>query len=145
MQLHKATVRDWMTPDPVTALEEMPLINALEMMHTRNIRRLPITNADGMLVGIITQSDIQQIIPFTMEEDERVESMFALAGMTVGENMTRNPVTVASNQAIQAAAKQMIATKVSGLPVVESGRVVGIITESDIFRVVVEEWSEAEQ
>lgn len=131
-----------MTANPVTILLDTPLINAYRVMDDRGLNRLPVLGQDGTLTGIITRSDIQQVIPFFQSDSERVDALFSLAGMTVQEIMTRNPVTVAPDDPIHLAAKQMIARKISGLPVVEAGRVVGIITESDIFRLVVDSWSD---
>lgn len=144
MQRHKSHVRDWMTPDPITTEAERSVIGAYDLMRRRSIRRLPVVDAGGQLCGIITLSDIQQVMPFVADEHEQGENMFALAGLSVGEIMTADPITVAPEQAIQQAAQQMMRHKVSGLPVVESGRIVGIITESDIFQIVVDAWTELE-
>jgi acetoin utilization protein AcuB len=120
------------------------VINAYALMERRGIRRLPVVDKDGLLCGIITRSDVQQVAPFFKDANERVDAMFALAGKVVEEIMTANPITVSTHDPIQLAAKRMITSRVSGLPVVRSAQVVGIITESDIFRYVVGTWSEAE-
>lgn len=132
---YQILIREWMTPDPITAREDMSLMGAFDLMKRRNIRRLPVIAGDT-LVGIVTRSDIQQLIPCA--EDQ----MFALAGRTVDEIMTRNPVTITPEQDIKDAAEEMIEHRVSGLPVVDGDRLVGIITESDIFRLVVNSWAE---
>ncbi len=140
MSHHKTAVQDWMTKEPVTVSADTSLINAYALMERRKIRRLPVVDENALLIGILTRSDIQQVAPFFKDDEQRVDAMFALAGMTTGEVMTANPVVVKATDTIQVAAKQMITARVSGLPVVNEGRVVGIITESDIFRFVVESW-----
>lgn len=144
MSHHKVSVEEWMNKSPVTVGIETSVISAYGLMQRQGIRRLPVVDENGLLAGIITRSDIQQVAPFFRddEQEQKVDAMFALAGMTVAEVMTRNPITVAPTDTIQRAAKQMIAIKVSGLPVVTDGRVVGVITESDIFRFVVESWDD---
>lgn len=142
MSHHKSSVRDWMTKEPVTVAVDASVINAYGVMQRQNIRRLPVVDQHNFLVGIITRSDIHQVVPFFRDENERVDAMFSLAGMTVEEVMTRAPATVGPDEPIQQAAKRMIALHVSGLPVVSDGQVVGIITESDIFRLVVESWDD---
>ncbi len=134
---HKVLIRDWMTAKPFTAYEDMSLMGAYELMQEHDIRRLPVV-AGEKLVGIITRSDIQQMIAWTQDQ------IFALAGRTVSELMTRNPVAVQQNQTIRDAAMKMRELHISGMPVVDGDRLVGIITESDIFRMVVNEWSELE-
>lgn len=140
MSRHKAQVKDWMTPRPVTIEADASLTHAFNTMQSRGIRRLPVVDDQGRLRGVITRSDIQQVIPFFREDADRVDAMFSLAGMTVAEVMTRDPISVTPEDAVKQAAKRMIAKKISGLPVVADGKVVGVITESDIFRMVVEEW-----
>lgn len=131
---HKVLIRDWMTSKPFTAYEDMSLMGAYELMQEHDIRRLPVV-AGEKLVGIITRSDIQQMIAWTQDQ------IFALAGRTVSELMTRNPTSVQHNQTIRDAAMKMRELHISGLPVVDGDRLVGIITESDIFRMVVNQWS----
>jgi acetoin utilization protein AcuB len=138
----KGTVRDWMTSDPITITSDASLLHAYEVMHSRRIRRLPVVDASGQLFGMLTHSDIQQVLPFTRSVTDHADIVFGLAGQTVAEIMTPNPYTVGPDDPIGHVAKQMISRKISGLPVVTDGRVVGIITESDIFRLVVESWPE---
>lgn len=136
----KGTVRDWMTPDPVTITDETSLFHAYELMQDRGIRRLPVVDAGGQIAGIITRSDLLKVLPFTQGASNHADIAFALAGQTVAEVMTRAPLTVAPEEPIARVAKHMYARKISGMPVVAAGRVVGIITETDIFRMVVESW-----
>jgi len=130
-----------MTRDPYIIGDDATLIEAYSRMRDYKIRRLPVVGPDAMLRGIVTKSDIEQVMPFGPHGGDRREALYSLAGMIVAEVMASKLVTVSPSQAISEAAQAMLRARVSGLPVVEAGRVVGIITESDIFRLVVEEWA----
>jgi acetoin utilization protein AcuB len=133
----QAYVRDWMSAPVITVREGTSLLGASDLMRHHTIRRLPVIDSRGALCGIVTRSDIDQAAP---RDDDRV---FALAGRTVEEVMTRGVITVAPDQPVRDAAQMMISRKVSGLPVVADSMLVGIITESDIFRLVVQTWAES--
>jgi acetoin utilization protein AcuB len=136
----KSAVSDWMTPKPTTILGDARLIQAYNLMKENEFRRLPVVKRNGELIGIITLSDIVQHVPF-FPDDPEVEVDLPLMTMTVQEIMTWDPETIGPADTIQEAAELMLEIGVSGLPVVEHDRVVGIITESDIFRLVIESWS----
>ena len=135
-------VRDWMTQDPITVRPETKIIEAYQLMVTARIRRLPIVVRD-LLVGIVTLSDLYQVKPFDMMSEEEQTLCQRLEQMTVEEVMASDPITIAEDATIGKAAQTMLEHKISGLPVVEpkGGHLVGIITESDIFRIVAKEWS----
>lgn len=133
----QAYVRDWMSAPVITVREGTSLLGASDLMRRHNVRRLPVVDSRGALCGIVTRSDIDQAAP---RGDDRV---FALAGRAIDEVMTRGVIAVAPDQPVRDAAQMMIARKVSGLPVVADGTLVGILTESDIFRLVVQTWDES--
>ena len=137
-----------MTPNPITIPKDVGLLDAYYLMLTHDVRRLPVMDdageGNGELVGIITRSDILQILPVIPDKQERSEAEQALAQMPIEEAMTWDPVNVAPDHTVQTAAELMLEFQISGLPVVGAGEIVGIITESDIFRLVVESWSEPE-
>jgi acetoin utilization protein AcuB len=137
-------VAEWMTENPVTVTPDFSVLAAYERMRARGIRRMPVVDKDGKLVGIITRSDIEQVMNHPRSEEERRIARFSLAGQTVAELMTPNPITVAANDSIGKAAAMMIRARVSGLPVLEQDQLVGIITESDIFRLVASTWAAEE-
>ena len=119
-------VRDWMTDQVMSALPNTPISGALGMMNERKVRRLPVVEGPK-LVGIVTKSDIYARIGMKSDEDP-----------TVAEIMTRNPITVASTEQLENAALIMHEKRISGLPVVDKKKLVGIITETDIFRAFVD-------
>ena len=134
---HPAQVAAWMTRDPSTTHEDTSLFGALDLMQQRNVHRLPVVDGNGAVVGMITRSDIQTA---ANGAHERADVIFALVGLTVGDVMTREPVTVAAEDTINEAAACMLAHHISGVPIVEGDRLAGILTETDIFRIVAAEW-----
>lgn len=137
---HLTEVQDWMRENPVTIAPDATLATAQDLMSEHEVRRLPVVER-GELIGIVTHSDILRQIPITADESDDATRVL-LTQRTVREVMTYSPITINPSATIQEAAERMLEYQVSGLPVVRSGKVVGIITESDIFRLVVESWAE---
>lgn len=145
MKRHKIRIRDWMTPEPYTILPGALLNDAYILIKEQEIHRLPVVTRGDELVGIVTFSDILQHIPF-FPDDASLELELPLLRKSVHEIMTWDPITVSPDDTIQVAAERMLEYEISGLPVVreEDGCLVGIITESDIFRLVVQSWADEE-
>ena len=137
-------VQDWMTSEPVTATPDMTLPEALQLMATRKIRRLPILEK-GKLVGIVTRGDLRGAQPSEATSLSIFELHYLVGRITLNQIMTRRPVCVTPATNIQDAASLMLERKISGLPVMERERLVGIITESDIFRLVVKTWQQQDK
>jgi acetoin utilization protein AcuB len=142
MKRHISQVQEVMTEKPIVISPGASLVDAYALMFDHEIRRLPVV-ADNELVGIITLSDIQRTIPPYLD-DADIQTRLALVAHKVGDEMTNDPVTVAPEDTIQEAAVRMLEYQVSGLPVVQDEHVVGIITESDIFKLIVNGWSREE-
>lgn len=132
-------VRDWMTPNPVTVSPETTVPEAHKLMTDRRIRRLPVVK-DGRLVGIVTRGDVRGAQPSEASSLSIFELNYLLTKLTLDRIMTRDPVTIRPDETVYDAARLMLQKKIAGLPVVEQGRVVGVITESDIFRMIVRLW-----
>lgn len=131
-----------MTRDVVTITPETTLPEAHRLMTEKRIRRLPVVQ-DDRLVGIITRGDVRGAEPSEATSLSIWELNYLLAQLSIDEIMTTEVVTVAPETTIRDAAQLMLDNKISGLPVVdEENRVVGIITESDIFRLVASQWME---
>jgi acetoin utilization protein AcuB len=139
MRRHKSHVQDFMTADPVTIGPGATLHEAYTVMFDEEVRRLPVV-ADNELVGILTLSDILQAMPPPID-DADMETRLEVTGRTVADIMSYDPITVNPEDTVQEAAERMLEYQVSGLPVVQDGEVVGIITESDIFRIIVDAWT----
>ncbi|MDT8307530.1 MAG: CBS domain-containing protein [Anaerolineae bacterium] len=133
-------VRDWMVPDPITIGPQTTLPEAHRLMLRHSIRRLPVIQ-DGRLVGIVTLGDLRGAEPSDACSLSIWELNYLLCQTEVEEIMTPRPYTVSADASVGEAAQLMLAHKISALPVLdEEGRLVGIITESDVFRMVVCDW-----
>lgn len=131
-------VRDWMTPNPITIVPKTTLPDAHKLMKDSRIRRLPVVE-HGHLVGIITLGDIREAQPSDATTLSIYELNYLLSKLTVDKIMSRDPLTIRADATIQQAARLMLDHKIGGLPVMEGDRIVGIITESDIFRILAQE------
>ncbi len=133
-------VKHWMTRDVITLTPDTSLYEAHRLMTEKRIRRLPVVDR-GKLVGIVTLGDVRSAEPSAASTLSVWEMNNLLAKLKVSEIMTREPTTISQEATISTVAEIMLEKKFSGLPVVdEEGKLVGIITESDIFRLVVREW-----
>ena len=143
--MERLLVKDWMTPDPITVEPDTTLPAAYHLMKLNQIRRLPVVDSQGRLVGIVTLGDIREARPKESATLSIWELHSMVAGLQVQEFMSPQPITVTPDTPIREAAQLMLQHKVGGLPVVEEGRLVGIITDSDIFRLLVERLPEPEK
>lgn len=134
-------VKTWMTANPITVSPEMTLPEAHQLMKEQRVRRLPVVDKDKHLVGIISLSDVLEAEPSDATTLSIYELNYLLAKLTVQKIMTRDVYMLSPEDSIATAARLMLEKKIGGLPVVENGHVVGIITESDIFRMVVQEYA----
>jgi acetoin utilization protein AcuB len=121
-------VRDCMTPDPVTVRPESDPLAARMLLRYRKFRHLPVVTTEGELAGILSGDDLELFLaqaeaPTITKRQHRVD-----------QAMTRDVVAVPPDCPLEEAANLMIAHKIGSLPVIEAGRVVGIVTETDIFR-----------
>lgn len=136
--MNKSHVRDWMTPNPITIDPQTTLPEAHKLMKECHIRRLPVVDHDKV-VGILTLGDIREASPSNASSLSIFELNYLLAKLTVEKIMTRDPISIAPDATVRQAAQLMLDHKIGSLPVVENDKLVGIITESDIFRVLVQE------
>jgi len=130
-------VRDYMTPNPVVVDPNMTFPEATSLMRNRNIRRLPVVD-HARLIGIVSEKDLltNQPSPATTLSIHEMYSL--LERLRVRQMMTRPVVTVEGICPVEEAASIMVDHKIGSLPVMEGEKVVGIITETDIFKVLVE-------
>jgi CBS domain-containing protein len=141
MNRHESEIRNWMTASPLTVQPQTSLLDAYNYMTENDVRRLPVADKDGFLAGIITMSDILRTVPRFFQNEDMATDLL-LQDQRVQQIMTTDPIIIGPEDTIQDAAELMLEYQVSGLPVVAEGRIVGIITESDIFRLVVKSWGE---
>jgi acetoin utilization protein AcuB len=133
-------VKEWMTTPVISVEADTPVADAYNIMMERSIRRLPVVQ-NGKIVGIVTLGDLREARPSSATSLSIYELNYLLSKLTVDKVMTHNPFTMSPETPIQLAAKMMMDRKVGGLPVAdEEGNLVGIITESDIFSMLVDQW-----
>ncbi len=126
-------IRDMMTRNPVTVDSETLVMDAQKIMKENNIRRLPVVDK-GKLVGMVTKHDLLEASPSPATSLSVHELNYLLSKMKVKEIMKKNPVTLTPDTPFEEALKIGQEKKIGSFPVMESGKVVGIATESDIVR-----------
>ncbi|MGQ9481515.1 CBS domain-containing protein [Chloroflexus sp.] len=133
-------IRYWMRTPAITINLAAPLSEALALMREHDIRRLPVVVDTGELRGIITQGDIRGADIMRVAGLDPVDIAQALRNVKVYEVMTEDPIAVTPETGLREAALLMIENKIGGLPVIdENKRVIGIITESDLFEALVQQ------
>jgi acetoin utilization protein AcuB len=127
-------VADCMTRGVTTVRADALARGAAEIMRTRRIRHLPVVNGDRGLVGIVTDRDLRQVLFDPLVQARAGRLADRLKAMTVGDVMTRAVVTARPEMPLAEAARLMHEGKIGALPVVASGRVVGILSEIDVLK-----------
>jgi acetoin utilization protein AcuB len=126
-------VRELMTREPLSVSLDTPVVDARRTMLEHRFRHLLVTDG-GRLAGIITDRDIRLNLPSPATSLSVWEINYLLARMTVASVMTTGVITVDPERDAVEAARIMLDHKIGALPVVDAGRVVGIMTETDILR-----------
>ncbi len=126
-------IRDVMTKNPITIDSETLVVDAQRIMKENNIRRLPIVDK-GKLVGIVTKHDLLEASPSPATSLSIHELNYLLSKMKVKEIMRKNPITISPDTPFEEALRIGQEKKVGAFPVLENGKLVGIVTESDIVR-----------
>ena len=121
----------------ITISPEMPIVDALNLMKRDHIRRTPVVK-DGKLVGIVSDKDLLNASPYPATSLSVWEMNYLLSKITVKDVMTKKVMTVAEDTPIEEAARIMADNKIGGLPVLREEQLVGIITETDLFKVLLE-------
>lgn len=129
-------VRDVMTKDPFTMEPEDSLMKAVELMRLRGVRRVPVVLA-GLLVGLLAEGDLKRAQPSTLS-DSQDEFTSVMEGTPISRIMIQSPLTVSPETPLLAAAETLQSTKYGALPVVEDGKVVGILTDTDLITTLVD-------
>ena len=132
-------VSKWMSPKVLTLQPSDSISTAIHLMKEKRIRRIPIVNGGGKLVGIVSDRDLKDVSPSRATTLDIWELHAVLDKLKIGDIMTKKPVTVPPETPIERAAQLMLEKRVEGLPVVDAkGTLVGILTEGDIFRALVD-------
>lgn len=131
-------IRDVMTKAPVTVTEETSVTEAKALMNKNNFSKLPVLDKSKRLVGIITKNDIQKASPSDATTLDMFELGYVLSKLTVGKFMTKKVITIQETEVIEEAARIMVDNNIGCIPVMEDDVLVGIVTESDLFRLFTE-------
>jgi acetoin utilization protein AcuB len=130
-------VGDKMSKPVISISPDMPISDALVLMKKEKIRRAPVVK-DGKLVGIVSDKDLLNASPSPVTTLSIWEMNYLLSKVTISEVMSQNVLTVTEDTPIEQAARIMADNKIGGLPVMKDGHCVGIITETDLFKVFLE-------
>jgi len=128
-------VRDTMTQDVATLGPEASVAQAWTLCRERKVRHIPIVE-DGRLIGLISDRDLRDASPVRKSDDGGGENVFGWSSMR--DIMSASPVTIGPFDTIDHAAKEIHERRIGCLPVVEDGKLVGIITSSDMMRTLID-------
>ena len=124
----------WMQKEVLTQTEESSLRDAINLSRKHHIRHIPITRNQKELVGIVSDRDIKRFTPSILSERSTGEHERVLEETPLARIMTKDPQTISPTQSIREAVELFCKTKVGALPVVIQGKLVGIITETDMLK-----------
>ena len=131
-------VGERMTRDPIVIHDDTPMDEAMKVMRDNKVRRLPVLNKKGALVGIVSERDLLYASPSPATSLSIYELHYLLSRIKVAEVMTTEVITVTEDTPLEEAARIMADNKIGGLPVVKNGELTGIITETDLFKIFLE-------
>jgi acetoin utilization protein AcuB len=129
-------VKNWMTKKPLTVDASETVAGAWRLMRSKRFRHLPVRD-HSKLVGIISDRDIRLAFPSPTADSDMAERRTVWERLRVWQIMTRLVVVVPPDAPMERAAQMLLRYKVSGLPVMADGRLVGIITDTDLLRAFV--------
>lgn len=131
-------VRERMTSNPVTIEPNAAFPEALKLLRDKKIRRLPVIDKTGALVGIVVEKDLLYAAPSSATTLSVFEMNYLLSQLLVKDIMTKKVIAVGEDCPLEEAARIMVDKKIGSLPIVRENKLVGIITETDIFRAMAE-------
>jgi acetoin utilization protein AcuB len=131
-------IKNRMSHPVITVEPEVPIMEALNLMRSKNIRRMPVVDKQGKLIGIVSDKDLLNAGPSNATSLSVWEINYLVGKIKIKDVMTRSVLTVSGDTPIEEAARMMVDNKVGGLPVMNDDQLVGVITESDLFKVLLE-------
>lgn len=132
------TIKSVMTENPFTVLPSDPVTDAQTIMRREKIHRLPVLDNANKLVGIVSEKDLLYATPSPATTLNVYEMSNLLSKLHVDSVMTKEVITVHSDTLVEDAARLLVDNNIGGLPVVDDGKLVGIVTESDLFRLLID-------
>ncbi len=142
--MHYYLGREVMSQPAIVIEWNASILDASALMEERNVRRLPVVNDENTVIGIVSSGDVREATsvyhtasPYAPDQDEIL--------LAVDEVMTTPALTVTPDATLLDTVRLLVERKIGGVPVVDAlGQPLGMITESDIFRLLLQEWSERE-
>jgi acetoin utilization protein AcuB len=131
------TVSDVMTKNPLYIHPDMTVPEARSFMKMEKVRRLPVLDKNNKLVGIVTDRDLVNASPSVATTLDIYEMSYLLSKLTVDKVMQRKVITVDKKVAIEEAARIMVDNNISALPVMSDDKIVGIVSDGDLYRVFI--------
>lgn len=133
-------VYERMSRHPITVTPDVPIDEALKLMRESKVRRLPVVDKKDKhkLVGIVSEKDLLYASPSPATSLSIYELHYLVSKIKVADVMTKDVITVGEYTPLEEAARIMVDHKIGGLPVVRDGTLVGIITETDLFKIFLE-------
>jgi acetoin utilization protein AcuB len=131
-------VGERMTRPAITIRPETSLPDALDLMHKEHIRRLPVVNKHGELVGIVTEADLLKASPSEATSLSIYEVTYLLSKLTIDRVMVHKVITITEDTPLEDAARIMADNQIGALPVLRGKELVGMITETNLFRIFLE-------
>jgi acetoin utilization protein AcuB len=130
-------IKEWMTTDVITVDPEASMMRAAKMMKEKGIRRLPVVDEKGKLVGMLSDRDVKEASPSKATTLDVHELYYLLSEIKVKNIMTPNPLTIRDTDTVVKCAAIMHDKKISGLPVLnDKNELVGIMTQNEVYRVL---------
>jgi acetoin utilization protein AcuB len=132
-------IRDWMTTNVITVTADTSMLKAGKLMKDHDIRRLPVVDDSGRVIGIVSAGDVQAASPSKSTTLDMSELYHLLLEMKIKDIMAPNPVTVGPLDTVEQVALLMLEQNLfpGGLPVVDADKkLIGIITDYDVFKVL---------
>lgn len=131
-------VKDFITKNVITIRPDESLTDAIALIKEHRIRRLPVVDENGDLIGIVAESDLLKASPSTATSLNIWELNYLLSKMKIKDIMKTQVITIEADEPLEKAARLMREKAIGAIPVTEKGKLCGIITESDIFEAFIE-------
>jgi len=142
--MHRSRVEEWMSAPPIVVSPNTSVAAAQALMEQHHVHHLPVLQ-DDHLIGIVTSGDLRAAQPFKATALGTDAWLVLLNRTTIAGCMTHGPLTIRADASVLEAARQMLAHNIGGLPVVEGSRVVGMITRTDLLRLLLADETRLEE
>lgn len=130
-------IKNWMTPNPITVSPDTPLMDAQKIMSDNKIRRLPVVDKKGRVVGIVTMRNIIEASPSDATTLSVYELNYLISKLTIDKVMSKDPFIVSPDDLVMDVIAAGMERGIGAFPVVEDGKLIGIATESEIITAMI--------